>query len=90
MFREFHEFVLVASKLSRYLDFDTINAFYARGDQEYISENMPRIINETMSKIIQNAPYEVDEPIEESKTEAIVAPEEVKVELPTETSGLKK
>lgn len=58
MFREFHEFVLVASKLSRYIDFDTISDFYASGEsQEYINAEMPRFINETMTKIIQNAPY---------------------------------
>ena len=28
MFREFHEFALVASKLGRYISFDTLSAFH--------------------------------------------------------------
>ena len=53
---------------------------------------MPRIVNEIMTKIIQNAPYaETNDSIEESKTAAGKAdPEEVKVEFPAEKPWLKK
>ena len=59
MFREFHEFVLIASKLGRYLSFETINNYWAQGEaQKTLEDEMPEIINSTMTKIIENAPYE--------------------------------
>ena len=52
---------------------------------------MPKLINETMTKIIQNAPYEeVGNNVEETKTEVAAAPEEVKIEFPAEKPWLKK
>ena len=67
MFREFHEFALVASKLGRYISFDTLSAFHGSGEPTDTSGSlMPELINTTMAKIIQNAPYEQD--LEESKS----------------------
>ena len=59
MFREFHEFVLISNKIGRYIEFETICQFYQSGEtKDFINTTMPELINETMQKIIKNAPYE--------------------------------
>ena len=73
MFREFHEFVIVSSKMLRYLDFDTIVNFRnKKSDDDYLKNALPGICSTVMTKIIENAPYEKDKGTnEESKEETL-------------------
>lgn len=53
MFREFHEFVLVARKFNKYLEFKDIQDYYFDNESwKYIENTMPTIISKTMTKII--------------------------------------
>lgn len=53
MFREFHEFVLVSSKLSNYISFETISDFFNTGESsQRLLGQMPTIINDVMQKIL--------------------------------------
>lgn len=92
MFREFHEFVLIAAKFGRYLSFDTINIYYAAGEsRNTLDQMMPELINSTMTKIIENAPYEENDQEESKQSDtAAASPEEVKVKFPEEKPWKKK
>jgi len=79
MFKEFHEFVLVASKIGRYIDFETVSQFYNSqpNETQFFNNKMPQLVSQVMDKIISNARYEdltvvtdvPDAPEEEVKAE---------------------
>lgn len=52
---------------------------------------MPEIINSTMTKIIENAPYEeISQQNQEEEKKGAAAPEDVKVQFPAEKPWKKK
>ena len=53
MFREFHEFIIMASKLRRYIDFDFLLKYHKhKQDEGMLRTLMPELMNSVMAKII--------------------------------------
>ena len=72
MFREFHEFILVGGKLSKFLDLKMISEYQAAGEVfDYIQNNMPKIVNEVMHKIITG--------VKPDKSDKEVSPDDIKL-----------
>jgi len=61
MFREFHEFILVGSRIGRYLSLEEIKSFKFLNDPEkWFKNEGTNLISKTMEKIIRNDPYDLD------------------------------
>lgn len=72
MFREFHEFILVGGKLSKFIDLKIISEYQAAGEVfDYIQNNMPKIVNEVMHKIITG--------VKPDKSDKEVSPDDIKL-----------
>ena len=72
MFREFHMFVLIGTKIEQFVSRDLIKnlcSFGVTGIREWAKKFMPQVISETMDKIIRGETEEKQTEEESKKAE---------------------